>query len=64
MVACPFAGLSVVNLRKLPGLSDAGLQTVTGRSKPLKAQVKKLVGASSDFEQARYGQVLAYRRRD
>jgi hypothetical protein len=56
--------LLVVNPRKLPGLSDAGVQTVTGRSKRLKAQVVKLVEGSRDFEQVRYGQMLAYRRRD
>ena len=55
--------LVVVNPRKLPGLSEAGVQTVAGRSKRLKARVKALMEGAADFDRAPYGQMLAYRRR-
>jgi hypothetical protein len=55
-------GLIVINPSRLSPMGTSS-DTLAGRSKRLRSKVKALMDSHPEFTQARYGSMLAYRRR-
>jgi hypothetical protein len=56
--------LFVINPRKIPELVSAPKQTVEGRVRRLKSCIRDSMKAHSEFEEASYRNMLAYRKKD